>query len=164
MPFRKADQLTFNTGDGQILSVSVNCVNKIEFSFGANYVGFCSDSHIFDSYMHKLTIQVCTMQGHHRQEIPGGAPHTPKIPGTQDPKIIWTPDITYIIDTQDTKDIKEKRISGTLETTQTLKVQSTKTRDTMDITGARNIREIIHSRHVMHGRIQEHQATPCSNS
>ena len=44
MPFTKADQLTFNTrytGDGWILSVSVNCGNKIEFSFGVNYAGFC---------------------------------------------------------------------------------------------------------------------------
>ena len=30
----------------RILSVSVNCGNKIEFSFGKNYVGFCLDSDI----------------------------------------------------------------------------------------------------------------------
>ena len=40
---RKTDQLTFNTwytGAEWTLSVPVNCDNKNESSFGANYVGF----------------------------------------------------------------------------------------------------------------------------
>ena len=35
------------------MSVSINCGNKIEFSFGANYVGICSVSH---SHLTKHTI------------------------------------------------------------------------------------------------------------
>ena len=35
---------------GHILSVSVNCGNKIEFSFGANNAGFCSDNHMYTEY------------------------------------------------------------------------------------------------------------------
>ena len=51
IPFIKAYQLiltTWYTGDEWILSVSVNCSNKMEFNFGANYVCwfFCSDSRI----------------------------------------------------------------------------------------------------------------------
>ena len=43
MSSKNADQLTLDTLGWIDI---VNCGNKPEFCFGANYVGFCSDSHI----------------------------------------------------------------------------------------------------------------------
>ena len=49
MPSRKADLFTLDSGDTVhrwLMSVAMLLCNKSDFSFGANMVGFCRDSHI----------------------------------------------------------------------------------------------------------------------
>ena len=55
MPSRKAYPLTLESGDTvhrQLLSVAMLLFNKSDFSFGANMVGFCRDSHIYSVHVH----------------------------------------------------------------------------------------------------------------